>query len=74
MSVRLDEDAERALSELVADGSTQSRAIRVALVEAAARRRDTSLAAEAARLAADESDRREVAEVASLMESLRAAW
>jgi hypothetical protein len=48
--------------------------MRLALVEAATRRSGTSLAAEAARLAADEADRREVADVAALMESLRATW
>ena len=48
---------------------TQSEAIRVALVEAAARRTGaTSLAAEAARLAGDEIDVEEVAAVRALMD------
>ncbi len=72
VSVRLDDAAIEALDELATDGRTQSEAIRLALVEAAARRRDRSLAAEAARLAADEDDRREAVEVAALMEALRA--
>jgi Arc/MetJ-type ribon-helix-helix transcriptional regulator len=72
ISVRLDEQASQALEDLQAEGLTQSNAVRIALVEAAERRRDRSLAAEAARLAADEGDRREAAEVAALMEALRA--
>ena len=52
---------------------TQSEAIRVALVEAAARRTGaTSLAAEAARLAGDEIDVEEVAAVRALMDEFRA--
>lgn len=72
ISVRLDEAAEEALRQLVAAGSSQSDAVRLALVEAASRRRDRSLAAEAMRLAADPEDRREALEVADFMESLRA--
>ncbi len=72
ISIRLDAEAAGALDQLVAEGLSQSTAVRTALVEAAQRRRDRSLAAEAARLAADEGDRREAAEVAALMESLRA--
>jgi Arc/MetJ-type ribon-helix-helix transcriptional regulator len=74
LSVRLDGEADAALRELTAGGLTQSQAIRLALVEAAGRRRDRSLAAEAARLAADEGDRREAAELRRLMEDLRAPW
>ena len=73
ISIRLDSEAANALDELVSEGLTQSTAVRTAIVEAASRRRDRSLAAEAARLAADEGDRKEAAEVAALMESLRAA-
>lgn len=75
ISVRLDPDADAALDQLVASGLTQSQAMRLALVEAARRRAgDTSLATEAARLAADESDRREIADVRAFMDELRAAW
>ncbi len=53
---------------------TRSDAIRSALITAAGRlRRGEELAAEAAALEADEDDRREMAEVAVLMESLRAS-
>ena len=72
LSVRLDPDAFDALASLTEGGLSRSEAIRQALVETAARRRGVhSLAAEAARLADDSSDRAEMAEVAALMESLR---
>lgn len=75
ISVRLDEAADAALARLMVDGMTRSEAIRVALVESAGRRSgDRSLAAEAARLAASEADRREVAAVRELMDGLRASW
>ena len=74
ISVRLDDESERALSALEATGLTQSDAIRSSLLASAARlRRGRELAAEAAALEADEIDRAEMLEVASLMESLRAA-
>ena len=73
ISVRLDAESERALSDLTAGGRDRSEAIRAALVEAAARRRRDTLAAEAAALAADADDRSEAMEIAALMESLRAA-
>lgn len=73
LSVRLDDDAERALRVLEATGLTRSEAIRSALVEAAERRtRRSHLAAEVAALDADEVDRAEMAAVAELMEALRA--
>ena len=57
-----------------ASGLSRSEAIRSALLESAARlRRSSALATEAAALEADEADREEMLEVASLMESLRAA-
>ncbi|MEO5633821.1 ribbon-helix-helix protein, CopG family [Gaiella sp.] len=75
ISVRLDPDADAALDQLIASGLTQSQAMRLALVEAARRRAgDSSLAAEAARLAADDPDRREIADVRVFMDGLRAAW
>ena len=73
ISVRLDADADAALDLLVRTGMTQSQAIRLALVETAVRRGgDRSLAAEAARLAASASDRREIAEIRSFMDDLDA--
>ena len=65
---------EPALSALEATGLTRSDAIRASLIASATRlRRGRELAAEAAALEADESDRAEMLEVASLMEALRAA-
>lgn len=73
ISVRLDEDAQRALRQLEAQGLTQSEAIRSSLVHEAARiRARRALAAEVAALEADEADRAEMREVAALMEQLRA--
>jgi hypothetical protein len=53
------------------DDKTQSGAIHDALVESARRRNLEALAADAARVAADENDRREIVAVQALMESLR---
>jgi Arc/MetJ-type ribon-helix-helix transcriptional regulator len=73
VSVRLDDEAIRALARLEAAGLSRSEAIRKALVDAAERlRRRESLAAEVRALEADEVDRREMLEVAALMESIRA--
>jgi antitoxin component of RelBE/YafQ-DinJ toxin-antitoxin module len=73
ISVRLDDEAERALHALEATGLTRSDAIRSSLLASATRlRRGRELAAEAAALEADETDRAEMLEVASFMESLRA--
>jgi Arc/MetJ-type ribon-helix-helix transcriptional regulator len=73
ISVRLDDEAASALRALEAAGLSRSDAIRSALVEAAARRRSrTELAAEVARLDADEADRAEMLAVADLIEALRA--
>lgn len=73
ISIRLDEDAQRALARLEASGMSRSQAIRMALVESARRlRRREAIAAEVAALEADAADRREMQEVATLMESLRA--
>ena len=71
ISVRLDEGAQRALRVLTRDGRSRSDAIRAALI-AAARRAEPSVREEAAVLAADDGDRAEMAEVAALMEELRA--
>ena len=73
ISVRLDDEALRALSLLESTGLSRSAAIRAALVAAAARLRDRpSLAAEVAALEADREDRAEMAAVSELMEQLRA--
>jgi Arc/MetJ-type ribon-helix-helix transcriptional regulator len=73
ISVRLDDEAERALRALEAAGLSRSEAIRSALIESARRlQRRSQLAAEAAALEADEVDREEMLAVANLMESLRA--
>lgn len=74
VSVRLDDEVQRALNTLEAAGLTRSEAIRKAILDAAAAlRRNEALRAEVAVLEADEADRQEMLEVASLMESLRAA-
>jgi Arc/MetJ-type ribon-helix-helix transcriptional regulator len=73
VSVRLDDEAERALRALVAAGLSRSEAIREALVHSARRlRRSAELAAQVVALDADEADREEMLAVAELMESLRA--
>ena len=75
VSVRLDDDALRALARLEASGLTRSQAIRSALIETADRRqRAAAMRDEAAAVAADAHDRREMAAVASLMEDLRDPW
>ena len=74
ISVRLDDEAQRALRVLEATGMSQSEAIRSALLASAERLRNRSeLAAEVAVLEADEADRREMLSVSAMMESMRAA-
>lgn len=73
ISVRLDDEALKALRRLEAAGMSRSAAIRSALISAAGRlQRRQELAAEVAALEADEDDRREMLEVAAFMETLRA--
>jgi predicted transcriptional regulator len=73
ISVRLDPEAMRALAQLEATGISRSEAIRRAILDSAGRmRRRAALAVEVAALEADEDDRREMLEVASFMESMRA--
>jgi len=73
ISVRLDEEALRALRQLEAGGLTQSEAIRSSLMHEAARMRARqALAAEVVALEADEADQAEMRAVASLMEQFRA--
>jgi len=75
ISVRLDEQARRALAELEATGLSRSDAVRRGLVAAAQRLRERQrLIDEVAELAADETDRTEAAEVTAMMEDLRAPW
>jgi hypothetical protein len=74
ISVRLDDEADKALRALEATGLSRSEAIRTALVgELRQRRRRQAIAAEVASLEADEDDRKEMLAVAELMESLRAS-
>lgn len=69
----MDDEAFRALSQLEAAGLSRSEAIRRAIIDSAARlQRGKALAQEVAALEADEDDRREMMEVATVMESLRA--
>ena len=73
ISVRLDNDAERALRLLESSGMSQSEAIRSSLLASAGRlRKGRELAAEVAALEADDTDRAEMLAVAAMMESLRA--
>ena len=73
ISVRLDEEAQRALAQLEASGLSRSEAIRTALVKSAQQvRRREALRQEMAALEADEDDRQEMLEVAKFMELLRA--
>lgn len=73
VSVRIDEEVQRALATLEAAGLTRSEAIRKSILDAAlALRRDEKLRVEVAALDADEAERAEALEVAALMESLRA--
>ena len=73
VSVRLDDEASRALARLEATGLGRSQAIRKALINEAERlQRREAVAAEVRALEADDSDRQEMLEVAAMMESLRA--
>jgi Arc/MetJ-type ribon-helix-helix transcriptional regulator len=74
ISVRLDAESLRALAQLEATGLSRSEAIRRAILDSAARlQRRAALAAEVAALEADNDDRREMLEVAAVMEIMRAA-
>ncbi len=74
ISVRLDDDAQRALRVLEATGLSQSEAIRSSLLASAERvRKRSELAAEVAALEIDEVDRAEMLSIASMMEAMRAA-
>lgn len=72
---RLDPQSEADLTLLLRDGGTESDAVRLALAEAANRRRRRStLRAEVARLAADPHDRRAREEALSDLDGLEAPW
>lgn len=73
ISVRLDDEAQRALRKLEAAGASRSEAIRGALVLAANRLSQREvLSAEVAALEADAADRVEMITAAEMMEDLRA--
>ena len=73
ISVRLDEEADKALRSLPGSGTEPVRGHWTALLsEVRYRRRSKELAAEVAALEADENDREEMLAVAELMEALRA--
>lgn len=72
ISVRLDDEALRALRAVEATGLSRSDAIRSALVEAAGRLRNKeALFNEVRALEGDDADRDEMLAVAELMENLR---
>ena len=73
ITFRPDEDTERALAVLTADGTPVSAAVRTALIETARRHAERHIHAEAAALANDGADRAEAASVLRDMETLR-AW
>lgn len=73
ITFRPDEDAQRALDALTADGAAVSTVVRSALIEAARARAQRRLRSEAEELAADVADRAEAAQVLRDMETLR-AW
>lgn len=73
ITFRPDDESERALAALTADGRTVSAAIRDALVHEAQRHHDERLRAEAVALAADPNDVAEARRVIAELEPLR-AW
>jgi len=73
ITFRPDEETARALEILTRDGTPVSTAVRSALLAAARERARAILREEVGRLAADEEDRAEAAQVLRDMETLR-AW
>jgi hypothetical protein len=72
---RLDSQSEADLTLLLREGGTESDVVRLALAEAANRRRRRStLRAEVARLASDPDDRRAREEALSDLDGLEAPW
>lgn len=71
LHVRLDDSSVAALNIISSDGLSDSEAVRMALREAAARRRTrSSIVAEVQRLAADEADRVEMQTIREHMAAL----
>jgi hypothetical protein len=73
ITFRPDDESQRALAALMADGRSASAAIRDALVHEAQRQEDERLRAEAIALAADPDDVAEARRVLEDLEPLR-AW
>jgi len=73
ITFRTDDEADDALAELTADGTSTSAAIRNALIVTAQQHRATRLRTEAEALAADPDDRAEARRVLADLEPLR-AW
>lgn len=73
LNFRTDERSERALAELMADGSSASDAIRQALVDAVRLRRREQMRIESLEMMNDEADRAESRKVLAEMDELR-AW
>ena len=73
VNFRTDERSERALAELMVDGSTASDAIRQALVDAVRLRRREQMRVESLALMNDDADRAESRQVLLEMDELR-AW
>ena len=75
ISVRLDEEVQRALAMLEAVGLSRSAAIRKAILDAAAvTKRRAVVRAEVQALESNADDRAEMRATASIMEGLRAPW
>jgi Arc/MetJ-type ribon-helix-helix transcriptional regulator len=73
VSIRLDQEAQRALRILEASGLSRSEAIRTGLrVAAHDLQRKETIRKEVAMLEADNDDRREMLEIAAFMDGLRA--
>ncbi len=74
LNFRTDACSEKALVELMADGSTASDAIRQALVDAVRLRRREQMRAESRALINDEADRAESRRVLAEMDDPRVWW
>ena len=70
ISVRLDAEAQRALSRLMEHGASQSAAIRQALIDAAREKRREQVRADAERVGNDPADRAVIAEIREYMDEL----
>ena len=73
VTIRLDQEAQRALRILEASGLSRSEAIRAGLrIAAHDLQRKEAIRKEVAMLEADEDDRREMLEISAFMDGLRA--